>query len=186
MDQAGSGGARNRTGSRASSAGAMPVDLDVTEEGSVRPVVSVERRPRWPRLSADVLAVVFLGGCGGGLLRYAVGLAWDSANSGFPYEVLAVNLAGAFLLPVIVVTAADIRPSRYLRPLWGTGFCGALTTFSSVVVALARLLSSGHYAVAASYLAATVVGGLAAAALGVVLTRGVVVQRRRTGRQGRA
>jgi CrcB protein len=141
---------------------------------------------RWPRLPPDVLAVVFLGGCAGGLVRYLVGLAWDSASLGFPYEVLAVNLAGAFVLPVVVVTVAELRPSRYLRPLWGTGFCGALTTFSSVIVALVRLLSAGRWATAAAYLTTTVVGGLAAAALGLVLTRALAAQRRRAGRLGRA
>lgn len=146
----------------------------------------VEHPPRWPRLAPDVLAVVFLGGCVGGLVRYVVGLAWSSDPLGFPYEVLAVNLAGALLLPVVVVTGAEIRPSRYLRPLWGTGFCGALTTFSAVVVALVRQVSAGSYGVAAAYLAATVVGGLAAAALGLVLTRALVARRRRTGRLGRA
>ena len=136
-------------------------------------------RSRWPRLPPDVLAVVFLGGCAGGLVRYAVELAWGSDALGFPYPVLAVNLAGAFVLAVVVVTVAEIRPSRYLRPLWGTGFCGALTTFSAVVVALARLLSHERYAVAAAYLVATVVGGLLAAALGLVLTRAAAAQRRR-------
>lgn len=136
-------------------------------------------RARWPRLHADVIAVVFVGGCVGGYARYAVGLAWQPPPGGFPAATLAVNLVGAFVLAVVVVVATGIRPSRYLRPLLGTGFCGALTTFSAVVVALAQLLAQARYAVAAAYLGATVVGGLAAAALGLVLARAVEANRHR-------
>jgi len=122
---------------------------------------------------------VFVGGCVGGYARYVVGLAWDAPADGFPVATLAVNLTGAFVLALVVVVATEIRPSRYLRPLLGTGFCGALTTFSAVVVALARQLDQGRYALAGTYLFATAVGGLAAAALGLVVGRAAHAWRRR-------
>lgn len=123
------------------------------------------------RLHADLLAAVFAGGCVGGYARYALDAAWQPARSGFPVGTLAANLAGCFALAVIVVTATQLRPRRYLRPLLGTGFCGGLTTFSAVTVGSVQLARDGRYAVAGAYLAATVVGGLAAAALGLVLVR---------------
>jgi CrcB protein len=163
---------------------AMPVDADAdaVEDGrrgrSTSPFDHRRRTP-WPRLHADVIAVVFVGGCVGGYARYAVDVAWDAPRNGFPVATLAVNLAGAFVLALVVVVATEIRPSRYLRPLLGTGFCGALTTFSAVVVALARQLEQGRYAVAAGYVAATVVGGLAAASLGLIVGRALHANRRR-------
>ena len=96
----------------------------------------------------------------------------------FPWATLAVNLAGAFVLSVVVVLAADVVPSRYLRPLLGTGLCGALTTFSSVVVTVDRMLAHGHAGTAAAYLLATLAGGLAAAVLGLAGTRAIVAGRR--------
>jgi CrcB protein len=138
------------------------------------------RRSRWPRLHADLVAAVFAGGCCGGVARHLAGTAWPAEPGGFPSAVLAVNLAGAFVLAVVVVVAAELQPSRYLRPLLGTGFCGALTTFSAVVVDAVRLAGAGHQELAVAVLAANAAGGLAAAALGLVLARGVAERQRRT------
>ena len=120
-----------------------------------------------------------MGGCVGGYARYAVNLAWDAPRSGFPVATLAVNVVGALVLGLVVVVATDIRPHRYLRPLLGTGFCGALTTFAAVVVALAQLLDSGRYAVAIAYLGATVGSGLLAVVLGRAAGRALPTSSRR-------
>src|SRR3954451_21627334 len=60
-----------------------------------------------------------------------------------------------------------------MRLLLGTGFCGALTTFSAVVVAADRMCAHGHAGTALLYLLATVAGGLAAGALGLAVARAV-------------
>lgn len=169
--------------------GQLPVDPDVElpDDTCHPPDASPfepQRHSRWPPLHADVLGAVFLGGCVGGYARYAVAAAWDVPRDAFPAATLAVNLTGAFVLAVVVVVTTRIRPSRYLRPLLGTGFCGALTTFSAVVVALAQLLSHQQFALAGAYLGATVVGGLAAASLGLVLGRAVEAHRRRVHDEG--
>lgn len=135
---------------------------------------SAALRPR--RL--DVLAVVFVGGCVGGAARYAATSAGHAPAGGFPWATFAVNVSGAFVLAAVVVAAAR-RPSRYLRPLLGTGFCGAFTTFSSVVVSADQMFAHGHAATAVAYLAATVIGGLAAAWLGRMLMRAAGVRRDR-------
>lgn len=96
-----------------------------------------------------VLLAVFVGGCVGGALREL--LATDLRTT------LAVNLVGALALGLLVVAAP-----HHWRPLLGTGLCGGLTTFGSVMVAAAE---DGK----AAYLGASLLGGVAAAALGVVL-----------------
>lgn len=129
------------------------------------------RRPERPRLPLDVLAVIFLGGCVGGYARYAIADAWTASRGTFPSAILTVNLIGAFILGLVVVLATDLLPSRYLRPLMGTGFCGALTTFSTVVVGAAGIFARHRPGIAMSYLVATVLGGLAAAVLGLAAGR---------------
>ena len=119
----------------------------------------------------DVLVAVFVGGCAGGLARYAAVRAWPTGSSGFPWSTLLVNLVGAGLLGVLVVLAGTVWRSRYARPLLGTGFCGALTTFSSVVVDADRLIAHGRTATAMGYLGASYAGGLVVAFLGIVLAR---------------
>jgi CrcB protein len=134
------------------------------------------QRGRW---RPDVVAVVFAGGCLGGATRYWVTSAYPGRSYSFPWSTLLVNLAGAFVLAFVVVVATKVLPSRYLRPLVGTGFCGALTTFSSVVVAADRLFAHHRAGTAAAYLAATAGGGLLAAVLGLGLARALPVARRR-------
>jgi CrcB protein len=101
-----------------------------------------------------VLLAVFVGGCAGGALRHL--LAGSHATT------LAVNLAGCFALGALVVAA----PHRW-RPLLGTGFCGGLTTFGSVMVASEQWLEDGRPAVALGYLSLSLLGGVLAAAAGI-------------------
>ena len=125
----------------------------------------------------DVLLAVFIGGCAGGLARYATVRAWPTGSSGFPWSTLVVNLSGAALLGVLVVVAGTVWRSRYARPLLATGFCGAFTTFSAVVVDADRLLARGDTGVALGYLGASFAGGLATAFLGVVAARVLLARR---------
>ena len=142
---------------------------------------SAVRRTAWPRLRTSVLAVVFVGGCAGGLVRYFVSMHWPGATGAlFPWPTFTVNVAGAFLLTVLIVIASDVLgPTTYVRPLIGTGFCGALTTFSSVVVSTDELIAHGHTDVATTYLAATIVAGFAAGWFGLFLGRSFAAYRRR-------
>jgi len=133
------------------------------------------------RLRPDVVAVVFAGGCLGGATRYWFTTAHPAGTGAFPWSTLAVNLAGAFVLTFVVIIAAELVPSRYLRPLVGTGFCGALTTFSSVVVTADRLFARDRVGTGVAYLVATVAGGLAAAVLGLLVGRWLATGRRRDG-----
>jgi CrcB protein len=136
--------------------------------------VNVRPRPRRALLSADVLLVIFVGGCAGGAARYGLTKAAPDSPYGFPWTIFAINTAGALLLAVIVVIAAELAPPRHLRPLVGTGFCGAFTTFSSIVLASDELFAHGHAGVAIAYLVASIAAGLAAAWGGLSLTTRVV------------
>jgi len=133
--------------------------------------------------SALLLLSVFVGGCVGGWARYGVTSSFP-AGDGFPWSTLGVNLAGAFLLVLLLVLALEVLPPwPYLRPALGTGFCGAFTTFSAITVSTSELTRDGSAGLAAGYLTASLVGGLAAGALGLVAGRSVV--RVRTGGAGR-
>jgi CrcB protein len=127
---------------------------------------------RLPRVRGRVVAAVAVGGVAGGALRYAVGLALPPSPAGFPWAVFAVNTAGAFVLAVLLVLVLEVlTPTTYLRPLLGTGFCGALTTFSSVATGVDQLVARGAAGLAAGYLAASLAAGLAAVVTGAALAR---------------
>jgi CrcB protein len=122
---------------------------------------------------ARLVAAIFLGGCAGGLLRHRVLQAWPVVDDAVPWPVVVVNAAGAFVLGLVLVAAAARPGQTLLRPLLATGFCGALTTFSTVVVGADELIASGAVPAAAVYVGASVVSGLAAVAAGLALGRTV-------------
>ena len=136
------------------------------------------RPSRWPRPRTDVMLAVFAGGCLGGWARYAITSTWPTRTGRFPWATFYVNVAGAFILG-LVVAVASMLSSRFMRPLLGTGFCGALTTFSAVVVTTDQLFAHRHQGIAVAYLAASALAGLVAAAVGLVLGRTTVAGRRR-------
>jgi len=102
------------------------------------------------------LPLVAVGGAAGAVARWALLAAVTPAQ--FPWPTLLVNLVGCGLLGILMGSRA--RPSTLL--LVGTGLCGGLTTFSTFAVEVADLLRHDDGALGLAYLAASVVGGLAA------------------------
>jgi fluoride exporter len=83
---------------------------------------------------------------------------------------LVGNVAGSALLGVLL-GRADVP--AWTVALVGTGFCGALTTFSAFGADVVRLLEQRALGRALAYLGATLVLGLGAAAAGFVAARGL-------------
>jgi CrcB protein len=165
----------------------LPIDPDVesAEDQHHRPSgpsaagpFARARRSRLPRIHPATVVAVAIGGFFGGLLRYAVGLALPTPSGGFPWSIFVVNTGGAFILALLLILVLEVLPpTTYVRPLIGTGFCGALTTFSSVATGVDQLIAGGHVGVAAGYLAGSLAAGLAAAGVGIVLGRSVAAAR---------
>jgi fluoride exporter len=126
------------------------------------------------RLDARELAAVFAGGVLGALARAGLGQALPHARGAWPWATFAVNIAGAALLGYLVTRLQERLPlSAYRRPLLGSGFCGALTTFSTMQVELLQMLDHGRDALAGGYAAASIGAGFAAVVLATKLTRRV-------------
>jgi CrcB protein len=124
------------------------------------------------RFAPGVLVAVAVGGAAGTLVRVAVGRALPTPATGFPWATLLVNLAGSFVLGFVIVAALERgAPTRYMRPLIGTGFCGGLTTFSTFAVEVDLLVRAGRLATAALYVIASLAGGLTAARVAMLLAR---------------
>ena len=131
--------------------------------------------------AADLLAV-FLGGSAGGALRYVVVSAWPAPVLALPWSTWAVNVVGSFVVALVVVASESITSGPFLRMALATGLCGALTTFASIVIVADQLAAHGRTDAAIGYVAATIVGGLAAGSLGLVTGRAIRANRVRTKR----
>ena len=148
----------------------LPVDSDADWQ----PVSGDRGRPH---LAPAVVGAVFVGGCAGGLARYGLTIALPAGTSEWPWAILLANVAGAFLLGLLLVLVLEVwTHTTLLRPLLGTGFCGGFTTMSSVVVTTDRWLADGSVARALGYVTVTVLAGLAAAFAGLLTGRAVAVR----------
>lgn len=106
------------------------------------------------------------------MLRAALAQAWPPPAKGFPLATFVVNVAGSLVIGVVVVAALERGiPSRYFRPLVGTGVCGGMTTFSTLAVETDLLIKAGAVAMAIGYVVATLAAGLAATRLGMGVAR---------------
>lgn len=114
-----------------------------------------------------VLAVLIGGAVGTGL-RLLVDLALPHGGAAFPLGTLLVNLAGSFALALLVGRLWPTAPD-WLKAGLGPGLLGSFTTFSALAVSIVELTEAGAGWMAAAYVAASLVGGLALAALGLRL-----------------
>jgi len=123
-------------------------------------------RPAGPR--ARLLAAIAIGGAAGALARNGLVEAFPPEPGHWPWVTFAVNIAGAIVLAWAVVRLAR---APYRRALVGSGFCGALTTFSSLQIELLDMLDAGRIGLAAAYAAGSVAAGLVAVRVTTMLIR---------------
>jgi CrcB protein len=131
---------------------------------------------RVPRPDRQELFAIAVGGAAGALLRVALARTYTSASASWPWVTFAVNTAGALLLGYAVTRLQERLPlSAYRRPLIGTGFCGALTTFSTMQLELLRMLDAHRYGLATAYAATSIIVGYACVHVASALVRRVRV-----------
>jgi CrcB protein len=118
------------------------------------------------------LLVVCLGAALGAPARYLTDRAVQARHDTlFPWGTFAVNIVGSLVLGALVGTAAhhDVPPA--LVAGLGTGFCGALTTYSTFGYETVRLAADGARLLAALNVVASLTAGFGAAALGYAVGR---------------
>ncbi len=116
--------------------------------------------------------LVALGAAIGAPLRYLTDRAVQSRHdSTFPWGTFTVNIIGCALLGFL----AAVPSEQGVMALAGTGFCGALTTYSTFGYETFRLLETGARTYAVCNAAASIAGGLGAAYCGMALAEALTV-----------
>ncbi|MFC4948448.1 fluoride efflux transporter CrcB [Pseudonocardia sp. GCM10023141] len=110
---------------------------------------------------------VAIGAAVGAPLRYLIDRsvqAWH--RSRFPWGTLTVNVVGSFILGVVTAITVFAEPAAVA--VIGTGFCGALTTYSTFGYETFALLEQRAGLVATVNVLGSVAVGVTAAALGLL------------------
>ena len=103
---------------------------------------------------------IFLAGMLGGLVRFQI-TKYLPASPDFPWGTLLVNYLGIFCLVYLVKGSLVFKgSSKGVILALGTGFCGGLTTFSSLILDAVKMLDTGRYLSLLVYLILSVGGGV--------------------------
>ena len=115
---------------------------------------------------------ISLAGAAGTCLRYLITISIaQRLGSALPYGTLFVNLTGCFAIAALVPAGAALGWSPTVRTAVTVGFLGGFTTYSSFNYETMRLWESDATGASLLNVALTVVGGLVAGWLGILVGR---------------
>jgi len=118
---------------------------------------------------------ICLAGAAGSGARYVIAVwAAQRLGSTLPYGTLIVNLIGCFAIAAVMHAALTLSWSPAVRSAITIGFIGGLTTYSSFNYETSRLFEEGASAMAVVNVAVTMIGGLIAGWMGLVIAREVL------------
>lgn len=141
----------------------LPLDPDSDQFKIVRPI----------HTDTAHVFIVGIGAFFGTFARYEIGAWIPPDKNGWPTATLLINVAGAFLLGLLLQTllhrGKDEGTRRILRLVLGTGFLGAFTTYSSLATSVVILARGGEVLLAGLYGAVSVILGIVAGFVGIQL-----------------
>lgn len=111
------------------------------------------------------LLLVVVGACVGAPLRYLTDRGIQTRHETvFPWGTLSVNVVASLILGIVAGAGSHWGPTT--SALIGTGFCGALSTYSTFSFETLRLMQQGARFAAAVNVGVSLVAGVGAAAVG--------------------
>jgi CrcB protein len=114
--------------------------------------------------------VVGIAGAIGAAARYLLDGAVQDRTAGlFPFGTLGVNVLGSLILGFLAGYVLSHTGGGTAKTIVGTGFCGALTTWSTASWETVRLAEEGATTTAITFTLVNLFASFAAAAVGIVL-----------------
>lgn len=121
-----------------------------------------------------LITLVGLGGFLGSVTRYVISISIQSRiEHGFPFGTLTVNIIGCFVIGILigVSLSKSITMSDNIKLFISTGFLGGFTTFSAFSAETLALIDKGDFSIAFIYAAVSVIVGLLATWIGIIIIR---------------
>jgi fluoride exporter len=116
-----------------------------------------------------VLAVALAGALGAPARYLVERMISDRRGRHFPWGTLVVNISGSFTLGFITGLALYHGLATTPKAVVGTGFIGAYTTFSTFAYETVDVAERDSARRAGTYAVGSIVAGVAAATLGLLL-----------------
>jgi CrcB protein len=125
-------------------------------------------------VSLPSVLLVVTGAAVGAPLRYLTDRAIQSRHDTVvPWGTFAVNVIGSLILGTLTGAVLAGGASPQVQLAVGTGFCGALTTYSTFSYETLRLLDDDALLLAAANVVGGVVAGVGSAFLGVAIGQAI-------------
>jgi CrcB protein len=117
---------------------------------------------------------VALGGAVGAVLRYQLGRAVDylsGSSAGFPWATMTVNVLGSLCMGVLMGWLAknSVGNNEAIRLFIGVGLLGGFTTFSTFSAEMVTLFHRGQLLLGFTYGSVSMIAGMAALLIGLVM-----------------
>ncbi|MBB5323866.1 CrcB protein [Anoxybacillus tepidamans] len=110
---------------------------------------------------------VAVGGAVGAVSRYMISTVIESP---WPIATFLVNMVGSFILGILTGYVMKKPLADWVKAVIGTGFCGGLTTMSTFSKEAVQLFTNGYIWTSFVYVAISLVAGLAAGWIGLLVT----------------
>lgn len=119
------------------------------------------------------IVLVGIGGGVGSILRYLTSVIVNKwFHSIFPIATFAVNILGCLAIGLLIgLSDKHLLTNPSLKFLFITGFCGGFTTFSTFTFESFNSFQTGNTGMVFLYIAASVLVGLAAVWLGLIIAK---------------
>lgn len=117
---------------------------------------------------------VGLAGAFGAVARYLLGrFVAERVTSQYPIGTFLINITGAFVIGLFFALVAHKLMSPTLQLILATGFLGGYTTFSTMSWEGTQLVRGGSIRSSLIYLGGSMLAGLVAAFLGILVGGGL-------------